>query len=124
MAKRILFLGLMIAASAFAHGAPGVWEKMQLEQITVVRGLVKSVDLGENGISFKVKTRDVFGDDSEVELHLCSPNVGGQSEEIRAALLKSKIDMLQEARRTGKSIEFGTGNPWVHCVSTLRALES
>jgi hypothetical protein len=122
MAKRILFLGFIVAVSAIAHAAPGVWEKMQLEQTTVVRGVVKSVDLADSGISFTVKTRDAFGDDSEIELQLCRPNVA-ESDEVRAALLKSKIDLLQEARRSGKSLEFGTGNPWARCVSTLRALE-
>jgi len=126
MAKRMLFLGFIVAISAFAHAAPGVWEKMQLEQMTHIRGVVKSVELAGTDIGFTVKTKDAFGDDSEVEMRLCGIHDNQDnrvSEEVRAALLKSKIEVLEESRRTGKAIEFGAGNPWVRCVSTLRSLE-
>lgn len=128
MSKRILFFGFLIAVSAFAHAAPGVWEQLQHGSVFSVRGIVKSIDIDGSEIHFRVETKDSFGDLEVRSDRLCKTSDGvednRESEEVRAALLKSKIDMLQDARRSGKPIEYSTKGPWKPCVSVLRSLES
>jgi hypothetical protein len=126
MAKRILFLAFVVAISAFAHGAPSVWKQMETGQTTISRGIVKSVDLRGSEVWFKIETKDVFGDPTVGYVALCDLNSdkSPSSDEVRAALLKSKIDLLQESRRDRKPIEYGTRGIWDSCVSFLRTLES
>lgn len=126
MAKRILFLSFVIAISAFAHGAPSVWKQMEMGQTTSSRGIVKSVEFLGSEVWFKVETKNAFGDPTETKVPLCDLNNDKSpgSDEIRAALLKSKIEMLQESRRDRKPIEFGTRGVWDSCVSFLRSLDS
>ena len=126
MAKRIVFLTFVIAISAFAHGAPSVWRQMELGQTKSSRGIVKSVDFLGSEVWFKVETKDAFGDPTVANVALCDliGDISPGSDEVRAALLKSKIDMLHESRRDRKPIEFGTGSVWNSCVSFLRSLDS
>lgn len=125
MAKRILFLGFIFAISAVAHSAPGVWEQMQTGAVVSARGVVKSIDVVGGEVFFKAQARDAFGDPVMRDERLCGYNDGigepRQSEEIRAVMLKTRIEMLNEAQRTGKEIEFGTTGIWKSCVSFLRS---
>jgi hypothetical protein len=126
MAKRILFLGFVIAVSAFAHAAPGVWEQMEHGATTSSIGVVKAVDILGSEIYIKVETKDAFGDPTVRHDRLCSLKDGidpQESEEMRAVLFRAKLDVLQEARRNGKPIEYGTRGVWNSCVSFLRVLE-
>ncbi len=126
MAKRILFLTFVIAISALAHGAPSVWKQMELGQTTSSRGTVKSVDFLGSEVWFKIETKNAFGDPMVANVTLCdlSGDVSPGSDEVRAALLKSKIELLQESRRDRKPIEYGTRGVWNSCVSFLRSLDS
>lgn len=124
MAKRLLFLGFIFAISAVAHSAPGVWEQMQSGSVNATRGIIKSVDLIGDEVYFKAESRNPFGDPVTRSEHLCGYNDGmgeaRNADPIRAVSLKSKIDLLNEAQRTGKEIEFGTNGIWKSCVSFLR----
>lgn len=126
MAKRFLFLGLVIAFSAFAHSAPGVWEQLEQGSINSTRGIVKSVEIQNSNIYFEIETKDAFGDPAIKKDRLCGLRDGSthDSDEVRAALLKSKIEMLQDSRVQRKPIEFGTTGIWGTCVSVLRSVES
>lgn len=127
MAKRILFFGFVIAISAFAHAAPGVWQQMENGITSSNRGVVKSVDIVGGEIYFKTESKDAFGDKVVREDRLCTWVDGiepGETDEMQAARYKAKLDIVQEARKSGKPIEFGTRGVWKSCVSFLRSLDS
>lgn len=127
MAKRVLFFGFIVAISAFAHAAPSVWQQMEKGITTSNRGVVKSVDIVGGEIYFKTETQDAFGDKVIREDRLCTWVDGiqpGETDQMQAALFKAKLDMVQDSRKSGKPIEFGTRGAWKSCVSFLRSLDS
>ncbi len=126
MAQRFLFLGLVVAFSAFAHSAPGVWQQLERGTVNTNRGIVKSVELQNSDIYFEIETKTAFGDPVIIKDRLCGLRDGSthDSDEVRAALLKAKIEMLQESRTQKKMIEFGSGGMWSSCVSFLRSIDS
>lgn len=121
MSKRILFLVYLITASALAHSAPGVWERMQNGSTPSTRGVVTAVEMSDSQIYFKVETRDAFGDLVTRQESLCQEDFK-ESEEMRASLMKIKMEVLQESLKSGKPIEYGVRGPWKPCVISLRSL--
>ena len=124
MTKRILFLGFIITISALAQAAPGVWEQMKRGH-SPREGVVKSVEISGSDITATIETEGPLGQKQIENQRLCRSTDGfddnRESEEIRAALLKSKIEVLEDARRTGKPIAFSSEGPWSPCVSFLRS---
>ncbi len=129
MSKRILFLAFATALCTLpsAQAAPSVWEQMQHGSAASRRGIVKSVDLLGTEIYLKVEVKDALGDKIEKLERLCSTKDGYDSVEtdiMAATLYKARLDLVNEARRTGKPIEFGNAGIWKSCISFLRPLES
>lgn len=123
MTKRIVFFLFIAIVSAFAHSAPTVWEQMQNQSSPAQRGVVKSVEILEKDVYFSIETKDAFGDKVVRKDQLCPVEITQDSEQS-AAIFKAKIEMLQEARRSQKPIEFASKGASQPCVSVLRALDT
>lgn len=99
-----------------AQAAPGVWEEMQNGTVNSQKGIVKNVQISGHEIIVKLETKDQLGNTVILQDKLCQER-DERSEEMRATFLKSKFELLEEARKSKREIEIGSKSPWNSCIN-------
>ncbi len=118
MLWRVLIYCTILSHTAFAD--PGVWEQLETGTANPEKGVVKSVEPQGIDLIVTIETKDKMGDTVQRSGKLCREPSTQWPDIVQASVIRAKRDQLEEARKSKKTVEFGSTGPFNSCISFIK----